>query len=476
MEEAQALRSAVKDVTDPRMELVDVTPNLQAVQRLATRLPFRVMVIDAGFSVMYDNEPARARGNVPGHLHLAKCYEAIAGRTEPCRSCPAVEAMQSGEIQTMSRAQRGAHHCLLQEAVPLVSSEGRARAALVLFGDHRVVAPSASVPTERPVTHAAENQLGRLIGRSQPMRQLFEMIRLVSGSQATVLLQGESGTGKELAAKTIHTLSGRRAMPFIVVDCGALPETLLESELFGHVKGAFTGATANKKGLLEEAHGGTVFFDEIADTSPQFQAKLLRVLQEGEIKPVGSSRSITVDVRIISATNKDLLELIKTKRFREDLYYRLAVLPLDLPALRRRRDDIPLLVQHFLQRSSTRHVKYVRTLTDEAMEALMRAPWPGNVRELEHVIERAVVMASGPALTLTDFGEGWNKAGEPTSGRDLRAVARDAAQTAERARIVEALHQASGKRARAARALKISRASLYNKLRAYHISLDSPCS
>ena len=461
---------------DPRMELADVTPNLQAVQRLAERLPFRVMVIDAGFSVMYDNEPVRAGGNVPSQLHLAKCYEAITGRTEPCRSCPAVEAIHSGEIQTMSRAQRGAHRCLLQEAVPLVSCEGTARAALVLFGDHRIVAPSASVPTARALTHAAENQLGRLIGRSQPMRELFEMIRLVSGSQATVLLQGESGTGKELAAKTIHTLSGRRAMPFIVVDCGALPETLLESELFGHVKGAFTGATANKKGLLEEAHGGTVFFDEIADTSPQFQAKLLRVLQEGEIKPVGSSRSITVDVRIISATNKDLLELIKTKRFREDLYYRLAVLPLDLPALRRRRDDIPLLVHHFLQRSSTRHDKYVRTLTDEAMEALMRAPWPGNVRELEHVIERAVVMASGPALTLSDLGEDWNTAGEATSGRDLRAVARDAAQTAERARIVEALRQASGKRARAARALKISRASLYNKLRAYHISPDSPCS
>ena len=461
-----------RDLTGPRTKQAGLTANFKALQRLADRLPVRVIVIDTRFSVLYDNEAARKGSYTRHQSHSATCYETIIGQMEPCPSCPAVEAIQSGGARTMLGAERGVHRCPFEEAIPLVSVDGKAEAALVLFGYHRIAVPSASVPARRPSTDEAEDHLGRLIGRSQAMRQLFEMIRLVSDSQATVLLQGESGTGKELAAKTIHLLSVRRRMPFIVVDCGALPETLLESELFGHVQGAFTGATANKKGLLEEAHGGTVFLDEIADTTPQFQAKLLRVLQEGEIKPVGSSRSVTIDVRIISATNKDLLELIKAKRFREDLYYRLAVLPLDLPALRQRRDDIPLLLEHFLQRSSRRHDKCVRALTEEAMEALTQAPWPGNVRELEHVIERAVVMASGPTLTLSDLGGHWDKAGEPTSGRDLRTVARTAAQTAERTRIVEALRQASGKRALAARALKISRASLYNKLRAYRISLD----
>ena len=454
------------------MELDNLAPNLQAVQRLADRLPFRVMVIDTGFSVMYDNAVAGTPPNGRRQYPWVKCYETIAFRTEPCLACPAIAAIQSGEVKTVGGTPRGPHCGFLQEAIPLASFDGRGGAALLMFGDQVAAPPQPSVPLQGSLSAEADDRLGRLIGRSQPMRQLFDMIRSVAESQATVLLQGESGTGKELAAKTIHLLSARRHMPFIVVDCGALPETLLESELFGHVKGAFTGATADKKGLLEEAHGGTVFFDEVADTTPHFQAKLLRVLQEGEIKPVGSSRSITVDVRIISATNKDLRELIEAKRFREDLYYRLAVLPLALPPLRQRRDDIPLLVHHFLQRSSTRHDKAVRALTDEAMEVLTKAPWPGNVRELEHVIERAVVMASGPTLKLTDLGRDWATV-EPAPGRDLRTIARTATHTAERARIVEALRQASGKRAQAARALNISRASLYNKLRLYEIDVTS---
>ena len=184
--------------------------------------------------------------------------------------------------------------------------------------------------------------------QSPVMHQLFEMIRLVADSPATVLIQGESGTGKELVARTIHQTSYRREKPFVVVDCGALPETLLESELFGHVKGAFTGASMAKSGLLEEADGGTVFLDEIADTTPTFQAKLLRVLQEGEIKRVGGTQPVKIDVRVISATNKDLTDLVKAKAFRQDLYYRLAVLPISLPPLRERRGDIPLLASRFV--------------------------------------------------------------------------------------------------------------------------------
>jgi two-component system response regulator AtoC len=309
-----------------------------------------------------------------------------------------------------------------------------------------------------------------LIGGSTVMRDLFDLIRLVADSQATVLLQGESGTGKELVARTIHRLSHRRDRPFIVVDCGSLPETLLESELFGHVKGAFTGAHASRKGLFEEAHGGTIVLDEIANTTAHFQAKLLRVLQEGEIKPVGSTRSIKVDVRVISATNKELTELVKTKVFREDLYYRLAVLPLTLPPLRDRREDIPLLARHFADSSCRRHHKAAMTIEPEALQALQEASWSGNVRELKHVIERAVVTARGSRLTLGDFCGFRSSLSATPPCADLRSAARQAAQTTERSRILEALRESGGNRARAARLLKISRAGLYNKLKAYEIA------
>jgi two-component system response regulator AtoC len=287
----------------------------------------------------------------------------------------------------------------------------------------------------------------------------------VANSSATVLIQGESGTGKELVARTIHEQSYRRNKPFVVVDCGSLPETLLESELFGHLKGAFTGAISNKRGLFEEADGGTIFLDEIADTTPAFQAKLLRVLQEGEVKRVGGNQPIKVDVRIISATNKELIELVRSKAFRQDLYYRLAVLPLYLPPLRERREDIPLLVKHFLAASCQRHRQPPRTVSPEVMQALTEATWPGNVRELQHWIERAVVTTTGPQVRCGDLVA----MGSELAERDLRSVTRGAVKQAERARILQALQQADGNRAKTAKLLKISRASLYNKLHQYQI-------
>jgi len=358
------------------------------------------------------------------------------------------------------------------QAFPLLSSHGDVACALVLFETSWSM-PEPWKPVAQPDEGGIDDsrgmrdaRVGELIGQSAPMRQLLEMIRLVADSQATVLLQGESGTGKELVARTIHQLSYRREKPFVVVDCGSLPETLLESELFGHVKGAFTGAVSSKKGLFEEADEGTLFLDEIADTSGHFQSKLLRVLQEGEVKPVGSNRSVKVNVRVISATNKDLLASVQAKAFREDLYYRLAVLPLFLPPLRERREDIPPLVRHHVEQSCKRHRKPSLPVTSDVMQALVEAPWPGNIRELQHAIERAVVTASGPHLTRRDF---FGPSSVPPVEADLRSVTRNAMQTAERPRIEEALRQAGGNRARAARSLKISRASLYNKLRAYRI-------
>ncbi len=441
---------------DPCASPVDavLSARLDAIRTLADQIPQPVTVIDRDCTIIYSNQPA---ARAPGDG--AKCYAVFFQRDEPCLSCPAREVFQSGRPHSVACAR----------AFPLFTADGRAQYVMEFLkagpaqseNDHPIV------PGRQGEAVPREDHLGEIVGASELMQKLFEMIRLVAESQATVLLEGESGTGKELVARTIHRLSPRCDRPFIVVDCGSLPESLLESELFGHVKGAFTGATASKKGLFEEADGGTVFLDEVANTSPHFQAKLLRVLQEGDLKPVGSSRSIKVDVRIISASNEPLLDLVKAKKFREDLYYRLAVLPLAVPALRDRRDDIPLLVGHFVELASRSHRRPVRPVAAEAVRALAAAPWPGNVRELKHTIERAVVTAQGAQLAARDFFP--DAADADAAATDLRSVARHASRTAERTRILEALRQASGKKTRAARALKISRASLYNKLRAYDI-------
>ncbi len=460
---------ASNDYTDPVL-----TARIEALKLLAERSAERVAVLGPGLEVIYANksawgDPARASA-LPRH---AKCYEAFMNQSDPCGYCPAQAVFESQEVYSVScSAGVDATACGMHQAHALRSSCGDTRSVLVLFkqewsgaGAHMAEDPVSAdkVEESEPV------QLGELIGRSDPMRRLCEMIRMVADSPATVLVQGESGTGKELVARTIHRTSYRRDKPFVVVDCGALPETLLESELFGHVKGAFTGAVAHKKGLFEEADGGTIFLDEIADTTPHFQAKLLRVLQEGEMKAVGSSRGIKVDVRVISASNKDLEQLVKAGRFRQDLFYRLAVLPLYLPPLRERREDIPLLVEHFVAVSCARHRQPVRTVSTDALHALSEADWPGNVRELQHYIERAVVTTTGSEIGCKDIVA----LGTSAQATDLWSVTRDAVHQAERARIIQALRQTGGNRVRAAKLLKISRASLYNKLRSYTIEDDN---
>jgi DNA-binding NtrC family response regulator len=242
-----------------------------------------------------------------------------------------------------------------------------------------------------------------LVGQSPQMRAVFDLVETVAFSNATVLIQGESGTGKELVARAIHFRSSRKDKPFVAVNCSALTETLLESELFGHVRGSFTGATSNKKGLFEAADGGTLFLDEIGDVTPAMQVRLLRVLQEGEVKRVGSNESTRVDVRVIAATNVDLAKAREQGRFREDLFYRLNVITVQLPPLRDRPEDIPLLAQHFLARFRQKTGKNVTGFSPEALEALTCARWMGNVRELENAIERAVVLTGGPVIELEDL-------------------------------------------------------------------------
>ena len=437
---------------------------LEAIKQLAGGVSERVAVMDRDFNVIYANESAWSGDASQRSGHQAKCYEAFTHRNDPCGTCPATKLYESPEVQSVACSIGGdGTACGMHQAFPLVSSSGEVESVLVLF---KAPPKSAKQASGERVEAKYEPKLGELIGSSEPMREVLDMIRLVADSSATVLIQGESGTGKELVAKTIHRISYRRDKPFVVVDCGSLPETLLESELFGHVKGSFTGAHAAKRGLFEEADGGTIFLDEIADTTATFQAKLLRVLQEGEIKPVGGTQPIKIDARVISATNKDLSELVKAKTFRQDLYYRLAVLPLYLPPLRERREDIPLLVEHFVATSCNRHRQPLRTISPEVMRALAQAPWPGNVRELQHYIERAVVTTTGSALSCADLVTAGSKPAE----HDLRSVSRGAVTQAERMRIVQALHQVGGNRVRASKLLKISRASLYNKLHQYGIS------
>ncbi len=441
---------------------------LEAIKQLAGGLTDPVAVMDRSFNVIYANESAWSSASVRNSDgRRAKCYEAFAHRTDPCGTCPAVTVFDAPEVQSVSCHSGGdGTPCGMHQAFPLASGPGDISSMLVLFKDEQFqkLPELTPVPEEQPPP-AVRESLGKLIGRSPAMQQLFDMTALVADSAATVLIQGESGTGKEVLAKTIHALSRRKGKPFIVVDCGALPETLLESELFGHVKGAFTGAVADKRGLFEEADGGTIFLDEIADTAPVFQAKLLRVLQEGEIKRVGGARPISVDVRVISAANKDLAELVQAKSFRQDLYYRLAVLPLFLPPLRERRDDIPLLVKHFVAASCARHHQAVRHVAERTMRALCNAPWPGNIRELQHYIERAVVTTAGSLISCEELGA----IGAETEQESLRSASRGAVAQTERTRIVDALKKTAGNRLKAAKLLKISRASLYNKLRAYRI-------
>ena len=308
--------------------------------------------------------------------------------------------------------------------------------------------------------------LDNIIGQSPKMRAIFDLIQTIAPQSSRVLITGESGTGKELVARAIHENSLRAQAPFITINCGAFPETLLESELFGYVKGAFTGANENRQGLFQAAHGGTLFMDEIGNMSLTMQVKLYRVLQEGKVRPIGSTEETDVDVRIIAATNKDFEKEIAEGRFREDLYYRLSVIPIQLPPLRERREDIPLLARHFLDRFRKSMNKSIEGISPEAVRRLEAYDWPGNVRELENTMERAVALESGPEVSvgvLPDRVAGYSGSGGPGGfpagqtafpgeGLDFEKEIAEA----ERHYIQAALEKADGVRTKAADLLHIS--------------------
>jgi two-component system response regulator AtoC len=326
---------------------------------------------------------------------------------------------------------------------------------------------------QRPPAALCADAQGRfaIIGRTPGMQRIYTLIDKVAASPSTVLVQGESGTGKELVARALHDQSARADGPFIQVNCGAIPENLFESELFGHEKGAFTGAVSAKPGRFELAHGGTLFLDEISELPKDMQVKLLRVLQELRFERVGGLRSIEVDVRVVAATNKTLRDEVSAGRFRQDLFYRLEVVPITIPPLRERADDIPLLVQHFLDKYNRRLGRSVASISPDALDQLASWRWPGNVRELENVMERAVLLADGDALKASDL-HGVGAGSEPPSPTederlDLKAWVRLHTARLERSRIQRALDQAEGNVTRAAKVLGISRKSLQTKMKAY---------
>jgi len=325
-----------------------------------------------------------------------------------------------------------------------------------------------NIALKQQLARAAQESFHGLIGKDAKMQRVYNLVENISQTKATVLIKGESGTGKRLISLAIHANDPvRKDKPFVEVSCAALPETLLESELFGHIKGAFTGAIRDRVGRFELAQGGTILLDEIDAFSPALQVKLLRVLQEGQLERVGDTKTMQVDVRIIAATNQDLEQLIQEGRFREDLYYRLNVITVDLPPLRERKGDIPLLVGHFLKKFSKENEKNFSRISDEFLRELEDYHWPGNVRELENVIERATIVAQNDVLTAQDLPTVFHQVPEAnvTSGRPLKEMLGEP----ERELILNILRKCHWNRKKAAALLGVNRTTLYNKMKKYNL-------
>jgi len=323
----------------------------------------------------------------------------------------------------------------------------------------------------------AENGFHGIIGQSRKMREVFDLVRKVADCDSTILLNGETGTGKGMVARAIHQKSKRRNKPFISINCGAIPENLLESELFGHVRGAFTGATCSKQGKFELADSGTILLDEIGDMSSDLQVKVLKVLEEGEFEQVGGSKTIKVDVRIVAATHRDLSEEVQKGNFREDLYYRLYVIPLMLPSLRDRKSDIPFLISHFLEKFNQKNDRHVQKIADEALDMMRGYSWPGNVRELKNMMERLVVLKGSGEITARDLPAEIKATHnfEPSTTIEIsdEGICLNSAVTEfEKALILQSLEKTKWVKNKAAKLLHLNRTTLVEKIKRHHLQ---PC-
>jgi two-component system response regulator AtoC len=424
---------------------VVATPRPLEAERLLTERSFDVLVVDhrmpdkTGLQIIRDLVESSPEGERPQVL-LMTAHATIDN---------AIEAMKLGAFDYLQKP---------FEVDELLVALGRALEHQRLRGEHRYLLREQ----EEHFDHYG------IIGRSRVMQEVIRTLERVAEARSTILITGATGTGKELAARAIHARSPERNMPLIRVNCAALPEALLESELFGHVRGAFTGATSNRRGRFTLADGGTIFLDEIGTLGLAVQAKLLRVLQEREFEPVGSERTEKVDVRVITATNRDLRALVSEGRFHEDLYYRLSVIPIHLPPLRDRREDIPALVEHFVRKHAQRIGREIGRVEDAALERLRSYDWPGNVRELENTIERAVVLAAGPVIDEASIS-----IVEPPAGREPGGLPstrlHENVEWAERESIQRALRQAGGVKKDAAALLGISQRALSHYLGKHRI-------
>jgi len=391
----------------------------------------------------------------------------------------------------LERSAVDAKECFLRHKdghdVSVVKSARTVREQGSIRGVVETVTDMTELQKARRKAEEARFRLGELhrfeniIGKSHLMQEVFSALKAVAGSEATVLIQGESGTGKELAAGAIHYNSERNSGPFVSVNCSALSESLLESELFGHVKGAFTGAARDRSGRFEEAHGGTLFLDEIGEINPFIQLKLLRVLQEREIERVGESRKRKIDIRIIAATNKNLYDLVKSGGFREDLYYRLKVFPIHLPPLRKRKEDIPLLISDFIRFQNQKTGKQIAGISQSAMRILMDYTWPGNVRELENAIEHAFVLCDSGNIDIFDLPVEvrqfalTNNLRQPAALKGMPATSRTAlTKKLTRESLLEILEESDWNKAEAARRVGVSRTAIWKYMKKWEIPLKRP--
>lgn len=424
----------------------------QEIQAMVEAVSEGLMAVDAQGRITLMNKAAEAILNLQGNKVLGKRVSQVLRPDVPMlRTLKTGQSYDNQEIVINNGPVRARY---MTSGRPLVDQEGKVYGVVASLKD-----PGQIRALVHSVTRAPEITFANIIYASKAMAQLVDLGRKVADSEATILVYGESGTGKELFARAIHAASPRRDMPLVPINCGALPDTLMESELFGYEDGAFTGSRrGGRMGLFEFAHGGSVFLDEVAEIPTHLQSKLLRALQSGNIRRVGSNEEIQVDVRIIAASNKDLAQLVREQKFREDLYYRLNVIPLTLPPLRQRREDIELLIHHYLQRGQAR-------ITPEAMAILTRHSWPGNVRELENVLERAMAMAGGDPI-----GPGYLLLDAATIAAPGGGTLREQVAELERRIVAEAL-KSFGSTRRAGQALGVSHTSILNKVKRYNLEI-----
>ncbi len=448
----------------PTVLIVDDEKNTREGLSRALRKNYRVLLAEHGHQALeiMDREPVDVLLSdirMPGMDGLTLVQRALTREPQPV--CILLTAYGSIEM-AVEAMKRGAYD-FLTKPVNLDKVEILLKRAL----------DSRSIEAENRQLHEQlDSKFGmeNLIGESAPMQQVFDTVRQVAAARATVLIEGESGTGKEMAAHAIHRLSPRAKGPMIALHCAALSDSLLESELFGHEKGAFTGATERRRGRFEAADGGTLFLDEIGEISPAVQVKILRVLEERCFERVGGQETIDVDIRLIAATNRDLKKMVDEGKFREDLYYRLHVVSIRMPPLREHPEDIPLLCRHFLDQFNRENSTALAGFTPDALEAMTQYDWPGNVRELRNAVERMVVMARGDKLTLRDIPAPIRDAAAPRAGRGAPAAL--SLEHAERQMIVEALRATGDNRTLAAERLGISRRTLHRKLNEYGLRGD----